>query len=76
MQQFLYGISRRTTPRGVPAPIGVNESLAEAVCCDKRALPLAELRLYKQPDIGLFRHVMKTTTFYDSVCGYCSFALP
>ena len=65
-----YGISRRVTPRGVPAPIGVNESLAEAVCCDKRALPFAEPQfLYKQPDIALFRHVTKTTTFYDSVCG-------
>ena len=65
-----YGISRRVTPRGVPAPIDVNESLAEAVCCDKRALPFAEPQfLYKQPDIALFRHVTKTTTFYDSVCG-------
>ena len=72
-----YGISRRVTPRGVPAPIDVNESLAEAVCCDKRALPFAEPQfLYKQPDVGLFRHVTKTTTFYDSVCGLPLFRAP
>jgi peptide methionine sulfoxide reductase MsrB len=75
--QLLYGISRRVTPRGVPAPIDVNESLAEAVCCDKRALPFAEPQfLYKQLDIGLFRHVTKTTTFYDSVCGLPLFRAP
>ena len=72
-----YGISRRVTPRGVPAPIDVNESLAEAVCCDKRALPFAEPQfLYKQPDVALFRHVTKTTTFYDSVCGLPLFRAP
>ena len=37
------------------APIDVNESLAEAVCCDKRALPFAEPQfLYKEPDVGCF----------------------
>ena len=61
----------------MPAPIDVNESLAEAVCCDKRALPFAEPQfLYKQPDVGLFRHVTKTTTFYDSVCGLPLFRAP
>lgn len=75
--QLLYGISRRTTPRGVPAPIDANESLAEAVCCDRRALPFAEPQfLYKQPDIALFRRVTKRTTFYDSVCGLPLFRAP
>ena len=71
-----YNVSSRTEPE-VPVPVGAGESLATAVCCDSRTQMFAEPQfLYKQPDIALFRHVTKTTTFYDSVCGLPLFRAP
>ena len=38
-----------------PVAVGLNESLATAICCDSRTLPFAEPRfLYKSPFIDLF----------------------
>merc|ERR1719217_1725497 len=72
-----YNISSRTTP-DVPVPVGDTESLAEAVCCDKRTLAYAEPQfLYEAPDISLFTKLEKgVTTFYDSVCGVPLFRTP
>jgi hypothetical protein len=72
-----YNISSRTTP-DVPVPVGDTESLAEAVCCDKRTLPFAEPQfLFQAPDISLFTKLEKgITTFYDSVCGVPLFRTP
>eukprot|EP01063_Lacrimia_lanifica_P015839 TRINITY_DN224_c0_g2_i1.p1 TRINITY_DN224_c0_g2~~TRINITY_DN224_c0_g2_i1.p1 ORF type:complete len:392 (+),score=146.22 TRINITY_DN224_c0_g2_i1:52-1227(+) len=76
---LLYGISGRTTPAGVNAPVDQTESLAEAVCCDKRAELVAEPRfLYEAPDVQLFTKLDASgvTTFYDSVCGVPLFRAP
>jgi peptide methionine sulfoxide reductase MsrB len=72
-----YNISSRTTP-DVPVPVGVNESLAEAVCCDNRTIAFAEPQfLFQAPDISLFTKLEKgVTTFYDSVCGVPLFRAP
>jgi len=74
---LLYGISGRTEAT-VPIPVSQGESLAEAVCCDKRALPFAEPQfLYQAPDIDLFSKLGKgVTVFYDSVCGKPLFRAP
>jgi len=78
---LLYGFSGRTTPAGVLTnpPVDQNESLAEAVCCDKRALATAEpMFTYAAPDISLYAKMDAngTTTFYDSVCGVPLFRAP
>lgn len=72
-----YNISSRTTP-DVPVPVGDTESLAEAVCCDKRTLAYAEPQfLFQAPDISLFTKLENgITTFYDSVCGVPLFRTP
>jgi len=71
-----YGISGRTTP-DVPVPVDPQESLATAVCCDKRTKVYAEPQfLYQAPDIMLFEHIKGVTTFYDSVCGVPLFRAP
>jgi len=72
-----YNISSRTTP-DVPVPVGDTESLAEAVCCDKRTLAFAEPQfLFQAPDVSLFAKLEKgVTTFYDSVCGVPLFRTP
>lgn len=72
-----YNISSRNTP-DVPVPVGDTESLAEAVCCDKRTLAFAEPQfLFQAPDISLFTKLEKgITTFYDSVCGVPLFRTP
>lgn len=74
---LLYGISGRTDAT-VPVPVSEGETLAEAVCCDKRALPFAEPQfLYQAPDIDLFSKLGNgVTTFYDSVCGKPLFRAP
>jgi len=76
-----YGISTRTTPAGILAPVDESESLAEAVCCDTRAKPFAEPQfLFSAPDIMLFDKLPASgappTTFYDSVCGLPLFRAP
>lgn len=74
-----WGISGRDSPAGVPAPVDPSESLAEAVCCDSRALPYAEPQfLYEAPDVSLFTRIDSKgiTTFYDSVCGLPVFRAP
>merc|ERR1719253_44341 len=72
-----YNISSRVEPT-VPVPVDEDETLAEAVCCDKRALPFAEPQfLFEAPDVQLFKHLEAgTTTFYDSVCGVPLFIAP
>lgn len=78
-EKLLYGISGRTTAT-VPVAVDEGESLATAVCCDKRVLALAEPQfLYAAPDILLFDALDKNTgvtTFYDSVCGLPLFRTP
>jgi len=71
-----YNISGRTTP-DIPVPVDMNETLAEAVCCDKRTKVYAEPQfLYQAPDIMLFDRLKGVTTFYDSVCGVPLFRAP
>lgn len=73
-----FGISGRTEPT-VPVPVDENETLATAVCCDKRLGPYAEPQfLYQAPDIMLYSKMDKggITTFYDSVCGLPLFRAP
>lgn len=72
-----FGISGRNTPT-VPVPVDVNETLADAVCCDARAKPFAEPQfLFEAPDISLFSKLSSgITTFYDSVCGLPLFRAP
>lgn len=75
---LLYNISSRTDP-GVPIPVDLGESLAEAICCDRRATPYAEPQfLFEAPDIQLFAKMSKdgVTTFYDTVCGLPVFRAP
>mmetsp|Transcript_23201 Transcript_23201/g.72597 ORF Transcript_23201/g.72597 Transcript_23201/m.72597 type:complete len:292 (-) Transcript_23201:14-889(-) len=74
-----YGISGRRTSAGVPVKTNKDESLAEVVCCDSRALAFAEPQfLYQAPDIALYSKLNAngTTTFYDSVCGVALFEAP
>jgi len=54
------------------------ESMAAAVCCDKRNLKRAEPRfLFEAPDIQMFSLLDNgVTTFYDSVCGIPLFRAP
>lgn len=73
-----YGISGRTQPT-VPVPVNDTETLADAVCCDKRALPFAEPQfLFQAPDINLYTEMNNkgVTVFYDSVCGLPLFQTP
>ena len=74
-----YNVSTRTQPT-VPVPVDNGESLAEAVCCDTRALPFAEPQfLFMAPDIALFDKLPTSgppTVFYDSVCGLPLFKAP
>ena len=63
----------------MPAPVNASESLADAVCCDRRALPFAEPQfLFEAPDVALFAKLPRAgvTTFYDSVCGAPLFRAP
>jgi len=74
-----YNISTRTTPETLSDYVDATETLAEAVCCDRRTLPLAEPRFtFLAPDIDLWSHLDETgvTTFYDSVCGLALFRAP
>lgn len=60
-----------------PVAVGLNESLATAICCDSRTLPFAEPRfLFQSPFINLFADLEGPTTFYDSVCGLPLFTAP
>lgn len=73
-----YGISGRDTPT-VPIAVNETETLAEAVCCDKRVAAYAEPQfLFAAPDISLFTKLDATgvTTYYDSVCGKPLFKAP
>mmetsp|Transcript_50341 Transcript_50341/g.93081 ORF Transcript_50341/g.93081 Transcript_50341/m.93081 type:complete len:202 (+) Transcript_50341:47-652(+) len=72
-----FGISGRTEP-DVPVPVELNETLAEAICCDNRTTVYAEPQfLYQEPDIALFSKLdTGVTTFYDSVCGVPLFRAP
>lgn len=72
-----YNISGRMQPT-VPVAVGADESLAEAVCCDKRVAAFAEPQfLFQAPDIQLFTRMSEgVTTFYDSVCGVPLFRAP
>jgi len=71
-----YNISSRTSP-DVPVAVDPRESLATAVCCDKRTKVYAEPQfLYQAPDIMFFEQIKGVTTFYDSVCGAPLFRAP
>jgi len=73
-----YNVSSRTEPT-VPVAVDPSETLAEAVCCDKRTKVYAEPQfLYQAPDIDLFGHISDSgvTTFYDSACGIPLFKAP
>mmetsp|Transcript_10584 Transcript_10584/g.20052 ORF Transcript_10584/g.20052 Transcript_10584/m.20052 type:complete len:386 (+) Transcript_10584:30-1187(+) len=73
-----FGISGRTEAT-VPVPVDQGESLADAVCCDKRVQNFAEPQfLFQAPDINLFAKMDSkgVTTFYDSVCGAPVFQTP
>merc|ERR1711865_339582 len=65
-----YNISGRTTAEYIPL-VDANESLAEAVCCDQRAVDGAEpMFTFDAPDISLFSKIDgANVTFFDSVCG-------
>jgi len=73
-----YNISMFTTPDGVPVNVSSTESLATAICCDKRTKVFAEPRsLYEV--VSLFKEMRKNdgpTTFYDSVSGEPLFIAP
>ena len=73
-----FGISGRTEPT-LPF-VDMDETLAEQVCCDVRAVVYAEPQfLYDAPDIALFDKLPidgSPTTFYDSVCGLPLFTAP
>jgi len=75
-----YNISIFDTPDGVPVNVSATESLATAVCCDKRTKVFAEPRfLFQNPFVNLFGAMRKkggVTTFYDSVCGLPLFKAP
>lgn len=76
---LLYNISTRSTPENLQGVVNDTESLAEAVCCDLRAIALAEPQFtFIAPDINLWSHLDETgvTTFYDSVCGIPLFRAP
>jgi len=74
-----YNISTRDTPETVRGGVNESESLAEAVCCDIRAVLFAEPQFtFAAPDISLFTKMSQdgVTTFYDSVCGLPLFRAP
>lgn len=75
--QLRFNISSRKEPT-VPVPVDPSETLADAVCCDKRTKVYAEPQfLYDAPDIALFKHLQPgVTTFYDSTCGVPLFKAP
>lgn len=63
----------------LPGPAAPDESLADAVCCDKNFAPFAEPQFFfEREDIALFDRIDSkgTTTFYDSVCGIPLFTAP
>ncbi|KAL1525969.1 hypothetical protein AB1Y20_020795 [Prymnesium parvum] len=72
-----FGISGRTEPT-VPVPVDQSETLADAVCCDRRVEVYAEPQfLFEAPDVALFSHLnASVNTFYDSVCGLPLFRAP
>lgn len=73
-----YGISGRVQPT-VPVAVNPTETLASAVCCDKRVSGFAEPQfLYQAPDILLFSKMDSkgVTVFYDSACGLPVFQTP
>jgi peptide methionine sulfoxide reductase MsrB len=77
-KKLRYGISGRSEAT-VPIPVDANETLADAVCCDKRMSGFAEPQfLFQAPDINLFAKMDASgvTTFYDSVCGVPVFKTP
>jgi len=77
-KELRFGLSGRDSPAGIPVAVDETESLAEAVCCDKRMLNYAEPQfLYTAPDIALYSKLEDgVTTFYDSVCGKPLFQAP
>lgn len=78
-EDLRFNISSRTTPETLAQYVNSTESLAEAVCCDRRAEALAEPQFtFLAPDIQLWSHLDESgvTTFYDSVCGVPVFRAP
>jgi len=73
-----YGISGRTKAT-IRIPVNDTESLADAICCDKRTLVIAEPQfLFQAPDIDMYTKMESkgVTVFYDSVCGLPLFQTP
>lgn len=76
-KKLRYALSGR--PASIPVALGPKETLADAICCDKRAAPYAEPQfLFEAPDVMLFQKIAKdgVTTFYDAVCGLPLFEAP
>lgn len=72
-----YNISNISPQLVIPVP--ADESLPEAICCDKKFLPFAEPQFtFQRPDVDLFSKMNPTgtTIFYDSVCGQPLFEVP
>lgn len=74
---LLFNVSDRFNAMPFPTPL--DESLADAVCCDPNFKPYAEPQhFFAQPDVNLFSKLNATgeNTFYDSVCGLPLFTAP
>lgn len=75
-----YNLSQFTA-KDLTAPVAVSpgESLATAICCDKRTEGYAEPQfLFEAPTVRLLDYMEKNgvTTFYDSVCSLPVFRAP
>lgn len=64
---------------GLIIPVPADETLSDAICCDKNFLPFAEPQYtFQRGDVNLFSkmNTAGTTIFYDSVCGQPLFEVP
>merc|ERR1719265_2419670 len=64
---------------GLIIPVPADESLTDAICCDKNFLPFAEPQYtFQRGDVNLFAKMNPagTTIFYDSICGQPLFEVP
>jgi peptide methionine sulfoxide reductase MsrB len=73
-----FNMSHRPIPDGLPI-YNPNETLAQAICCDKRYQGFAETRwTFNHTDVRLFDYLSETQDnyFYDSNCGLPLFVVP
>lgn len=71
--KLMFNVTHRLAADYLPFPAPADETLAEAICCDKNFRAYAEpQQFFARPDVDLFAKIEKAGlpfTFYDPVCG-------